>query len=253
MTDHSWIVSRPIAHRGFHTASAGIMENSPTAIAEAMTRNYAIEVDVQETADGRALVFHDDDLDRLAEGTGPVLARTAAELTAIRMQKGTDRLWLLEELLEQVNGKVTLVVEIKSLMKPDAQADFVRHVADRVRGYKGPLVLKSFDPDMLSVLREHAPEIPRGIVADSTPNKGEYRQLTRMQRFIHRHLLHAPRTKPHFISYHYKDLPMMGPSILRKFFGLPIMTWTVRDPADRERALAFADQIIFEGFDTDKV
>lgn len=253
MTDYSWIVSRPIAHRGFHTASAGIMENSPTAVAEALSRNYAIEVDLQETADGKAIVFHDDDLDRLAEGTGPVIARTADELTGIRMKSGADRLWLFEELLEQVAGRVTLVVEVKSLRKADAQAAFVRRICDIVRGYKGPLVLKSFDPDMLAVMRAYAPEIPRGIVADRTPNEGEYRKLTRMDRFVMRHLLHFPRTRPHFISYHYKDLPMAGPSLLRKVFGLPIMTWTLRTPADKARALAHADQIIFEGFEADQV
>ncbi|WP_439530980.1 glycerophosphodiester phosphodiesterase family protein [Pannonibacter sp.] len=252
MTDTSWIVARPIAHRGFHTAAAGIIENSPTAIAEAISRNYAIEVDLQETADGRAIVFHDDDLDRLADASGPVIARPAEELVAIRMKSGTDRLWLFEELLEQVAGRVTLVVEVKSLNKADAQAAFVRRICDIVRSYKGPLVLKSFDPDMLSVMRAHAPEIPRGIVADRTPNQGEYRQLTRMDRFIMRHLLHVPRTRPHFISYHYKDLPMAGPSLLRKVFGLPIMAWTLRNPADTAQALAHADQIIFEGFEADQ-
>ncbi|MFN4012210.1 MAG: glycerophosphodiester phosphodiesterase family protein [Pannonibacter sp.] len=252
MTDTSWIVARPIAHRGFHTAAAGIIENSPTAIAEAISRNYAIEVDLQETADGRAIVFHDDDLDRLADASGPVIARPAEELVAIRMKSGSDRLWLFEELLEQVAGRVTLVVEVKSLNKADAQAAFVRRICDIVRSYKGPLVLKSFDPDMLSVMRAYAPEIPRGIVADRTPNEGEYRQLTRMDRFIMRHLLHVPRTRPHFISYHYKDLPMAGPSLLRKIFGLPIMAWTLRNPADTAQALAHADQIIFEGFEADQ-
>ena len=246
------IFSRPIAHRGLHDADNGIIENTPTAIQRAVDKNFAIEVDVQETSDGEALVFHDYTLDRLAEGTGKVIDQPAKDLVQIHMKTGTDRLWLLKDLFDQVDGKVPLVIEIKSLMRRDAQGDFVRQVTDQVAAYKGPACIKTFDPDMLSHARNHNPSVLRGIVADGAEPGPDYARYGRTDRFILRHILHAPRTRPHFISYGVNDLPKAGPSLLHAVFKLPIMTWTVRTEEQRARADRFADQIVFEGFDPDK-
>lgn len=245
------IFARPIAHRGYHDADTGVIENTPTAIARAMDRNFAIEVDVQETADGEALVFHDYSLDRLAEGTGKVIDKTAAELKGVHMKTGADSLWFLDDLLATVAGRVPLVIEIKSLMRRDAQGDFVRHVTDKVAAYQGPACIKSFDPDMLSLAKARNPSVLRGIVADAAAPGQNYVRYSRTDRFILRHLLHAPRTRPHFISYCVNDLPMAGPSLMRRFFGIPLMSWTVRTLELRDIANRYADQIVFEGFDPD--
>lgn len=246
------IFARPIAHRGYHNADDGIIENTPSAIQKSVDHDFAIEVDVQETADGQALVFHDYTLDRLAEGSGRVIEQQSADLLKIHMKTGTDRLWLLQDLFDLVDGKVPLVIEIKSLMRRDAQGDFVRHIADQVAAYKGPACIKSFDPDMLSIARGHQPNVLRGIVADGAEPGPDYVRYGRVDRFILRHILHAPRTRPHFVSYGVKDLPKAGPSLLRSMFKLPLMCWTVRTRDQRERAAHYADQIVFEGFDPDK-
>ncbi|UES45149.1 glycerophosphodiester phosphodiesterase family protein [Roseibium aggregatum] len=246
------IFARPIAHRGYHDADNGVIENTPTAIQHAIDKNFAIEVDVQETADGEALVFHDYTLERLAEGTGRVIDLAASELTSIHMKTGTDKLWLLNDLFDLVDGRVPLVVEIKSLMRRDAQMDFVRHVTDQVAGYKGPACIKSFDPDMLSIAKARNASVLRGIVADGAEPGPDYARYSRVDRFILRHILHAPRTRPHFISYGVKDLPKAGPSLLRSVFKVPLMSWTVRTTEQREKADRYADQIVFEGFDPDR-
>lgn len=246
------IFARPIAHRGFHDADNGIIENTPSAVQRAIDHGFGIEVDVQETADGRALVFHDALLDRLAEATGRVAGHSAAELLRINMQTGTDKLWLFEDLLDLTRGQVPLVVEIKSLMRRDAQGSFVRHVVDQAARYSGPICIKTFDPDMLSIARGHNSHVLRGIVANAARPGPAYTRFSRMDRFIQRHLLHAPRTGPHFVSYCVDDLPMPAPRLLRSLLNKPVMTWTVKTSQQRENAARFADQIVFEGFDPDK-
>ncbi|MEP3047576.1 MAG: glycerophosphodiester phosphodiesterase family protein [Roseibium sp.] len=246
------IFARPVAHRGYHDADNGIIENTPSAVQAAIDKNFGIEVDIQETSDGEALVFHDYSLDRLAGGKGKVIEQNSADLVQLAMQTGTDKLWLLKDLFELVDGKVPLVIEIKSLMRRDAQGDFVRHVVDQVAAYNGPICIKTFDPDMLSIAKGHNNSVIRGIVADATRPAPHYARYSRTDRFILRHLLHAPRTQPDFVSYGVNDLPQFGPSLMKSLFKKPVMTWTVRTIEQREKASKYADQMVFEGFDPDK-
>lgn len=246
------IFARPVAHRGFHDADNGIIENTPSAIQCAVDHEFGIEVDIQETADGEALVFHDYLLDRLVEGTGKVIDHTSGALVDMHMKTGTDRLWLLQDLFDLVGGKVPLVIEIKSLLRRDAQGDFVRHVVDQVAAYDGPACIKTFDPDMLSIAKSQNRNVLRGIVADGVAPGPEYVRHSRVDRFILRHMLHIPRTRPHFISYGVRDLANPAPRLLRSLFNKPVMCWTVRTREQHAFADRFADQIVFEGFNPDK-
>lgn len=101
-------------------------------------------------------------------------------------------------------------------------------------------------------MREAAPEIPRGALGDGARDLEEWGRASRMDRFILRHILYAPRVRPSFVSWWVKDLPALAPGLLRRAFGMPVITWTVRTAEDRKRAAAFADQIVFEGFDPDQ-
>jgi len=65
-----WIAARPVAHRGLHDAKAGVIENTAAAFQAAVDGGYAMECDVQISADGEAMVFHDDTLDRLMQDSG---------------------------------------------------------------------------------------------------------------------------------------------------------------------------------------
>ena len=53
--------------------------------------------------------------------------------------------------------------------------------------------------------------------------------------------------RPNFIAYDIEALPALAPLIARFLFGLPLLTWTVRTNEQRERALRYADAMIFEG------
>ena len=54
-----WLTARPVAHRGLHDISSGIVENMPGAVQAAIAGNFSIEVDIQLSADGEAMVHHD--------------------------------------------------------------------------------------------------------------------------------------------------------------------------------------------------
>jgi glycerophosphoryl diester phosphodiesterase len=241
-----WLTAWPVAHRGLHDAARGIIENMPAAAQAAIAGNFSIECDIQLTADGEAMVHHDDALGRLTDGNGALLAMTAAELKSVKFKDTPERMMSLGDLCALVNGRVPLVIEVKSHF--DGDRKLVRRMAEVLASYSGPAVGMSFDPDQVLGLRETMPELPRGIVAQRNYDDGYWMKLTPEQRQVMLHLRHAFRTRPHFVAYWVNQLPAPAPWIARNIFGLPLLTWTVRTPEQRARAAQYADQMIFEGF-----
>jgi glycerophosphoryl diester phosphodiesterase len=246
MANLDWLIARPVAHRGLHDAAAGIIENTPSAFAAAIAANYAIECDLQISADGEAMVYHDDELGRLTDGRGALATITAAELKRVSFYGCTDRMITADELLELVNRRVTLVVELKSRFEGDSR--LVERVAKVFERHSGPVSLMSFDPAQVAALRALAPSLTRGLVAERTYRDHERNELTAATKRAMSYFTHAARTRPQFLAYGVKDLPAALPFLAKRLFGLPVLTWTVRTEDDRRRAARYADQMIFEGF-----
>jgi glycerophosphoryl diester phosphodiesterase len=246
MRAHAWLTARPVAHRGLHDISRGIVENMPGAVQAAIAGNFAIEVDIQLSADGEAMVHHDDALGRLNEGSGALLQKTAAELKAVKFKDTGEHMMSLGDLCTLVDGRVPLVIEVKSHF--DGDRKLVRRMAEVLSSYSGPVVGMSFDPDQVLALRELVPNLPRGIVAQRDYDDDYWKKLTKQQRDSMLYLRHGFRTEPHFVAYWVDQLPAPAPWIARNIFGCPLLTWTVRTPGQRERAARYADQMIFEGF-----
>src|SRR5258708_18208995 len=164
MAGLDWLVARPVAHRGLHDLAAGVIENAPSAFVAAVAGNYAIECDLQLSADGEAMVFHDDTLERLTQGGGRVDALPAAALKRVAFRAPPDHMITLGELCELVAGRVTLVIEIKSHFDGDRR--LIRRAAEVLASYDGPVALMSCDPGPMAALRALAPWITRGIVAE---------------------------------------------------------------------------------------
>jgi glycerophosphoryl diester phosphodiesterase len=241
-----WLTARPVAHRGLHDRARGIIENMPGAAQAAIDGNFGIECDIQLTADGEAMVHHDDALGRLTEGAGALLEMSAAELKAVKFKDTSERMMSLGDLCALVKGRVPLVIEVKSHF--DGDRKLVKRMAEVLAAYSGPVVGMSFDPDQVLALREAMPELPRGIIAQRSYDDEDWKKLTEKQRRGMLQLRHAFRTRPHFVAYWVDQLPAPAPWIARNLFGLPLLTWTVRTPEQRERAGRYADQMIFEGF-----
>ena len=246
MNAPSWLTARPVAHRGLHDEAAGIIENMPAAAAAAIAGKFAIECDIQLTSDGEAMVHHDDELGRLARGSGALLQRTAAELKAVSFNNTSERMMTLADLCTMVGGRVPLVIEVKSHFDGDRR--LVRRMAEVLSCYDGPAVGMSFDPDQVMALRELIPARPRGIVAERHFTAKDWPDASPTQRWEMKHLHHAFRTQPDFVAYWVDELPSPAPWIARNVFGRPLLTWTVRTAQQRARAAQHADQMIFEGF-----
>jgi glycerophosphoryl diester phosphodiesterase len=244
-----WLTARPVAHRGLHDRGRGIIENMPAAITAAVEANFSIEVDLQLTADGEAMVHHDDELGRLTEGSGALLQVTAAQLKQVVFKDTAERMMSLGDLCALVKGQVPLVLEVKSHFSGDRK--LVARMAEVLASYQGPVVGMSFDPDQVLALREIMPKLARGIIAQNSYDDEEWATLTPAQRAGMLQLRHGLTTRPHFVAYWVNDLPALAPWIARQVFGCPLLTWTVRTKEQRDRAARYADQIIFEGFRPD--
>jgi glycerophosphoryl diester phosphodiesterase len=241
-----WLTARPVAHRGLHDRARGIVENMPGAALAAIDGNFAIECDIQLSADGEAMVHHDDALGRLTEGAGALLGLTADALRQVRFKDTTERMMSLADLCILVKGRVPILVEVKSHFDGDRR--LVRRMAEVLGEYAGPVAGMSFDPDQVLAMREMIPDLPRGVVAQRVYTEADWPEATPAQRNGMLHLKHSLKTRPHFVAYWVNDLPAPAPWIARHVFGLPLLTWTVRTPEQRSRATRYADQMIFEGF-----
>jgi glycerophosphoryl diester phosphodiesterase len=237
-----WLTARPIAHRGLHNAAAGVIENTPSAFRAAIDGGYGIECDVQISADGEAMVHHDEVLGRLTDGAGRLNGMTAEALQRIPFKATTDRMLTLGGLCDLVAGRATIVVELKSRFAGDTQ--LAGRVADVLAGYGGPVAAMSFDPNLMAAVRSLAPALTLGLVAMRRDADAPAVAKMPALRYIGR----ALAARPQFLAYRVADLTSAPPLLARHVLRWPLLTWTVRSPQDRARAARHADQMIFEGF-----
>jgi glycerophosphoryl diester phosphodiesterase len=240
MTGTSWLTARPVAHRGLHDPARRIMENTPSAFTAAIAADYAIECDLQVSCDGEAMVYHDDALGRLTQGSARLDSMTAAALWQVRFKETSDKMMGIGELCDLVAGRVALFIELKSRFDDDVR--LVKRAAAVIAAYNGPAALMSFDPGPIAALRSISPKVVRGIVAERRKKQQIERGPT-----IMRYARDALNARPCFIAYCVNDLPAAIPFVTRSLLGLPLLAWTVRSSEEAKRAAHWADQVIFEG------
>jgi glycerophosphoryl diester phosphodiesterase len=245
MSGLDWLTARPIAHRGLHDAGAGIIEGTASAVSAAIANEYGIEVDLQITADGEAMVHHDDCLGRLTEGNGRLSAMTTAQLKHVRFKATSDRMMTLGELCELVCGRTTLLLELKSVFNGDCRVAL--RTGDVLKSYVGPVAVMSFDPHLVATLKDAAPRLVRGITAMGHYDDPEWEPLSWWQKLSFPHLLQSLTSRPQFVAYALGDLPALAPW-LGHALGLPLLAWVARSEGDRRRVSGVSDQIIFEDF-----
>ncbi len=234
MSLKSWLTARPIAHRGLHDMNISVWENTLPAFGRAIEHNYAIECDVNLSADGVPIVIHDSALKRLTGSDGFVWQRSAADLAALRIGSTDDHPPTLREMLDFVDGRVPLVIELKGV--PGKDAGLVAQVGDLLRGYAGKAAIMSFDHWLIREFPQHAPGIPAGLTALGTGQSDIEGHFSMLAHDIS------------FVSYCLADMPNPFVDFARDTLFLPVITWTVRDRAAVEKTFALAEQMTFEGF-----
>lgn len=239
---------QPFAHRALHDVTDGRPENSRAAIRAAITAGYGIEVDVQLSRDGRAMVFHDYDLGRLTGVKGPIQQRDAAELSGIALLGGDEGIPTLAEVLTLVAGRVPLLVELKDQhgQMGDSGGALEQAVAQELRGNAGPVALMSFNPYSVVRMATLCPDIPRGIVTCDFP-AADWPLLREKTRARLRAIPDYDRADAAFISHEVDDLDAPRVSEL-KAAGATVFCWTVRSSGQERRAREVADNITFEGY-----
>ena len=239
----------PIAHRGLHDAASGRPENSLSAFAAAVAAGYGIELDLQMSQDGRAMVFHDYALDRLTAATGAVRQRSAAELGGIALGNSShaDAIPELAAVLTLVAGRVPLLIEIKDqdgAMGPNVGAleDATLAALD---GYAGPVAVMSFNPHSVAHLHAARPGLPVGLVSDAfDPDEWNLSEAT-CDRL--RDMPDFERVGASFVSHDVNDLDRPRLAAL-KSAGARILCWTVRSPEVERAARRIAENVTFEGY-----
>jgi glycerophosphoryl diester phosphodiesterase len=248
----SWLVERPIAHRGLHDSANGVIENTLRAAEAAVAGGFAIECDIQLSADGEGIVFHDDTLDRLTDATGWLSALSAAEIAKVRIQGSGEPPPTFAAFLDQVAGRTPIICELKSRFNGDWR------IADRAAAlaatYDGPLAFKSFDHDLAAYLRLRRPHMrpprgpcPIGLLAQASYEGPDWAFLTPEQKADWTDFDHYDLARPDFLSFNVDDLPHKIPFLVKQLTLAPIMVWTVRTAEQREAAHKWADQIVFDG------
>lgn len=240
-----WLTASPIAHRGFHDADARYLENTVAAAEAAISRGFAVECDLRVTADGEAMVFHDESLDRLTGRAGRVDQTTGADIAATPLTGTGDRIPTLAAFLNAIAGRVPVFIELKSNFDGDQR--LARRTAEVLANYDGPAAVMSFDPSQVRAMRSLAPDRPRGLVCGRF-EASRFPRLSFLRRLSLRYLLTAPWFGLSFIACNIDYLPATVPLAFKRL-GIPLVTWTVRTPVHRRKAQQFADQVIFERFD----
>jgi glycerophosphoryl diester phosphodiesterase len=241
-------LAAPLAHRAYHDRSHGRPENSLGAIKAAIAAGYGIEIDLQLSKDGVAMVFHDERMERLTEATGFVKDYTAAELGAIKLRDSTEGIPTLAEVLNLVAGRTALLIEIKDQTDTMSDTDgrLESATADLLKTYQGPVAVMSFNPHSIAHMARLAPQIPRGLTT-SAYDPIDWAPLAPETCAHLRAIPDYDRTLSSFISHEAADLSAPRVAEL-KSKGASVLCWTIRSPKAEAEARKIAQNVTFESY-----
>lgn len=235
-----WLKEEPIAHRGLFDKENP--ENSLKAFKKAIDNNYAIELDIQFTKDKQIVVFHDETLERMTKNLSYVSDMTYKQLSKLKLLNTDEKIPLLEDVLKVVDGKVPIIIEIKD--SKDI-IDLGKEAYEILKRYNGKYTIQSFNPIVLQWYSNNAKEVVRGQLSGKYNDSNS--KINFLEKFLLKNLLLDFKSKPHYICYELQGLPNLRVSQIRKK-GTMVISWTIRNKKDMEKAYKYSDNIIFDSF-----
>lgn len=240
--DYTHLLGYHYAHRGLHDLKNGIPENSLPAFDLAVKNGYGIELDVQLSKDGTAVVFHDSTLTRMCGVDKKVNELTLSELKELSLAGTAEKIPTFQEFLNLVNGQVPLIVEIKM----DKQDERIPQETNRVlSGYQGPYCIESFHPAALIWYKKYRPDIVRGQLSSN------FKKDMENAKFIHvllSFLVSNIAARPDFIAYNWKYRNNLSFRICTKLLGALPVAWTIRSQDELNISKKDFKLFIFENF-----
>ena len=223
------------AHRGLHSRDRSVPENSLEAFRLASRAGYGMELDVQLSRDGQVVVFHDDTLSRVCGVDKRVDELDYAELSKLRLCGQDAGIPLLSQVLETVNGRGALIVELKNGRRNRELCEKTYALLER---YRGDVCIESFNPLIVAWFRFHARDLVRGQLA--MPMSRYPEDMSPLRRFLLSHCLFNALARPQFIAYRIGYRP---PSVrLAELLGAMKVGWTSHEPRNEKGR----DAVIFE-------
>ena len=238
MKNLDFLKNRPIAHRGLFDKENKIPENSMIAFRKAKEEGYPIELDVHLLEDGKVVVFHDDDLFRMTGVKKKIKDCTYNEIRDLNLSETEYKIPLFEEVLELIDGKVPILIEIKTDRKAGETEDKLVKILEN---YKGDFAVQSFNPLSVKWFKDNFSEIPRGQLASKFKND----KMFFLKKIFMKNLYLNFITKPDFVSYSIGDLPKKQVEKFRNK-GNMVLCWTVRNKSDLEKSKKYCDNLIGE-------
>lgn len=230
-----------IAHRGLFNR-VDTPENSIAAFEKAAQKGYAIEFDVNMTMDGYLVVFHDSTLKRMTGIKNDITTLNLNEIKKLKLIGTEHRIPTFEDVLMRINGRVPLMIEIKSNNKYE---ELMEKAIKLLEKYNGEYVIESFDPRIIYWLKKNAPDITRGQL--SAKNIREVKN--KAMKSLLGNMAFNTFTKPDFVSYQYTNVDKTFYNKQKKK-GRAVAVWTVKSKEEYLKVKDNCDMVIFENEET---
>ena len=237
-------LGRYYAHRGLFNNKSTSPENSLLAFQLAVERDYGIELDVQLTKDNIPIVFHDYDLNRVCKIDREISESTFDELKSINLYDSNQKIPTLESVLNLVDGKVPLIIELKGEDIDDSLCKTISPILDK---YKGTYAIESFNPYLLSWFKKNSPDLIRGQLAKRMNKEGQP-IFEKIKNFALENLLFNFISKPHFIAFDYRDKDMVSFNLSKKIYKPLLVAYTIQSQDTLDKNKNEFDLFIFDGF-----
>jgi glycerophosphoryl diester phosphodiesterase len=242
MKNLSWLKTEYIAHRGLHHKDQSIPENSMESFKLALAHDYAIELDVNLTKDEVPVVFHDHSLKRMTEIDCLITELTLGEVKELNLAQTTEKIPTLVEVLNYVDGKKPLLIELK----PHQNVDILCYqVMEILKDYKGEYAIFSFHPTVVSILKKFYPEVIRGQISEYFKQN---KHMNWFQKYLMKSMFFNRFSHPDFISYGISDLPNKYLNRQKKR-GVVIISYAARSQEDFDKVKSYYDNVVFEYFE----